>query len=279
MRSRQPNNHRSDCGQVTSSKPTRNVFFSFVPNMWIVVDAMPMSEKMAYDSFVRKRQGTKEHTMKYSKSNENAKNAKPVAAAMAHQVADDFDKAKLFDFDKDDDIFDYVPPTRITASDDGFDYVSPVASPAFHAIKTNEQIFAEAGVTGAADDGNVSASSAVAFRGIAKPVHAVRRANRFGRTESIMSVLTAVVVLCVPFVSTLLASLVSNYVAAVAVYATAMYSMLGVGACGAMVAVIAYAKRGKEWQKQFSIIAGCTIMTAVIAASAIKLIALVVSGM
>ena len=240
--------------------------------MWIVVDAMPMPEKMAYDSFVRKRQGTKEHTMKYSKSNENAKNAKSVAAAMAHQVADDFDKAKLFDFDKDDDIFDYVPPTRITASDDVFDYVTPIASPAFYAIKTNEQIFAEAGVTGTADDGKVSASSAVACRRIAKPVHAVRHANSFGRTETIMSALTAAVVLCVPFVSTLLASFVSNYLAAVTVCSTAMYSMLGVGACGAMVAVIAYAKRGKEWRKQFSIIAGCTIMTAVIAAAATKMI-------
>ena len=233
---------------------------------------MPMSEKMVYDSFVRKRQSTKEHTMKHSKSNENAKNAKSVAAAMAHLVADDFDKAKLFDFDKDDDIFDYVPPTRITASDDGFDYVLPIASPAFHAIKTNEQIFAEAGVTGAVDDGNISASPAVAFRGIAKPVHAVRRANRFGRTEIIMSALTAVVVLCVPFVSTLLASFVSNYLAAVTVYSTVMYSMLGVGACGSMVAVIAYAKRGKEWRKQFSIIASCTIMTAVIAAAATKMV-------
>lgn len=188
--------------------------------------------------------------MKYSKSNENAKNAKSVAAAMAHQVADDFDKAKLFDFGNDDDVFDYVPP---------------IASPAFHAIKTNEQICADADV-------HVSASSAVACRRIAKPVHAVRRANRFGRAETIMSALTAAVVLCVPFVSTLLASFVSNYLAAVTVCSTAMYSMLGVGACGAMVAVIAYAKRGKEWRKQFSIIAGCTIMTAVIAAAATKMI-------
>lgn len=207
------------------------------------------------------------------------KSTKSVTAAMAHQVADDFEKAGMFDFSNDDDIFDYVPPTRIAASDDVFDYVPPIASPAFHAIKTNEQIFAEAGVTGAADDGNVSASSAVSCRRIAKPVHAVRRANRFGRTESIMSALTAAVVLCVPFVSTLLASFVSNYLAAFTVCSTAMYSMLGVGACGAMVAVIAYAKRGKEWRKQFSIIAGCTIMTAVVAASAIKLIALVASGM
>lgn len=218
--------------------------------------------------------------MKHSKSNENTKNAKSVTAAMAHRVADDFDKAKLFDFDKDDDIFDYVSPAGVTASDDVFDYVPPIASPAFHAIKTNEQIFSEAGATSTADaDVHVSASSAVACRRIAKPVHTVRRANRFGRTETIMSALTAMVVLCVPFVSTLLASFVSNYLAAVTVCSTAMYSMLGVGACGAMVAVIAYARRGKEWRKQFSIIAGCTIMTAVIAASAIKLIALVASGM
>lgn len=239
-----------------------------------------IASKMAYDRFIRKEQSTKGNNMKHSKSNENVKNAKSVAAAMAHQVADDFDKAKLFDFDKDDDIFDYVPPTRITASDDGFDYVSPVASPAFHAIKTNEQIFAEAGVTSTADaDVHASATSAIAFSSISKPVHSIRRANRFGRTEVIMSAVTAAVVLCVPFVSTLLASFVSNYAAAVAVCATAMYSMLGVGACGAMVAVIAYAKRGKGWRKQFSIIAGCTIMTAVIAASAIKLIALIASGM
>ena len=213
--------------------------------------------------------------MKHSKSNENATNAKSVAAAMAHQVADDFDKAKLFDFDKDDDIFDYVPPAGVTASDDVFDYVPPIASPASHAIKTNEQIFADAGVT-ASDSGSVSAavSSAVACRRIVKPVHTVRHANSFGRTETIMSALTAAVVLCVPFVSTLLASFVSNYLAAVTVYSTAMYSMLGVGACGAMVAVIAYAKRDKEWRKQFSIIAGFTIMTAVIAAAATKMILL-----
>ena len=222
--------------------------------MWNVVDADMMETKMAYDGFVSKEQSTKERTMKHnSKGNENEKT---VAAVMAHQVNDDFDKSVMFDFGNDDDVFDYV---------------LPVASPAFHAIKTNEQIFAEAGVTGAANDGNVSASSAVACRRIAKPVHAVRRANRFGRTETIMSALTAAVVLCVPFVSTLLASFVSNYFAAVMVCSTAMYSMLGVGACVAMVAVIAYVKRGKEWRKKFSIIAGCTIMTAVIAAAATKM--------
>ena len=207
--------------------------------------------------------------MKHSKSNDSTKS---VITAMTQQVADDSDKAGIFDCG--DDVFDYVPPAGVTASDDVFDYVMPVASPAFHAIKTNEQIFAEAGVTGAADDDNVSASSAVACRRIAKPVHAVRHANSFGRTETIMRALTAAVVLCVPFVSTLFASLVSNYLAAVTVCSTAMYSMLGVGACGAMVAVIAYAKRGKEWRKQFSIIAGCTIMTAVIAAAATKMILL-----
>lgn len=195
--------------------------------------------------------------MKHSKSNESTKF---VITAMTQQVADDFDKAGIFDCGDDDDVFDYVPP---------------IASPAFHAIKTNEQIFADAGVTTSDSDSvSASASSAVACRRIAKPVHAVRRANRFGRTETIMSALTAAVVLCVPFVSTLLASFVSNYLAAVTVYSTAMYSMLGVGACGAMVAVIAYAKRGKEWRKQFSIIAGCTIMTAIIAAAATKMILL-----
>lgn len=231
--------------------------------MWNVVDADMMETKMAYDGFVSKEQSTKERTMKHnSKGNENEKT---VAAVMDHQFAEDFDKSVMFDFGNDDDVFDYV---------------MPVASPAFHAIKTNEQIFAEAGVTSTADaDVHASATSAVAFSSISKPVHSIRRANRFGRTEVIMSAVTAAVVLCVPFVSTLLASFVSNYAAAVAVCATAMYSMLGVGACGAMVAVIAYAKRGKGWRKQFSIIAGCTIMTAVIAASAIKLIALIASGM
>lgn len=195
--------------------------------------------------------------MKHSKSNESTKS---VITVMTQQVTEDFDKSVMFDFGNDDDVFDYVPP---------------VASPAFHAIKTNEQIFADAGViTSDSDSVSAAASSAVACRRIAKPVHAVRRANRFGRTETIMSALTAAVVLCVPFVSTLLASFVSNYLAAVTVYSTAMYSMLGVGACGAMVAVIAYAKRGKEWRKQFSIIAGCTIMTAVIAAAATKMILL-----
>ena len=193
--------------------------------------------------------------MKHSKSNESTKS---VITAMTQQVAEDFDKSVMFDFGNDDDVFDYVPP---------------IASPAFHAIKTNEQIFADAGVTTSDSDSvSAAASSAVACRRIAKPVHAVRRANRFGRTETIMSALTAAVVLCVPFVSTLLASFVSNYLAAVTVYSTAMYSMLGVGACGAMVTVIAYAKRGKEWRKQFSIIAGCTIMIAIIAAATTKMI-------
>lgn len=226
--------------------------------MWNVVDAEMIASTMAYDGLVSKEQSTKERTMKHNgKGNENEKT---FAAVMAHQVDDDFDKSVMFDFGNDDDVFDYVPP---------------IASPAFHAIKTNEQIFADAGVTTSDTDSvSAAASSAVACRRIAKPVHTVRRANRFGRTETIMSALTAAVVLCVPFVSTLLASFVSNYLAAVTVYSTAMYSMLGVGACGAMVAVIAYAKRGKEWRKQFSIIAGCTIMTAVIAAAATKMILL-----